>query len=178
MQNAELLDEVLKISADYHTYTETPLGESALKEDLILRPLFNLDQQLDHMSRNFANNYESDADKHYIELEEFLFNQGVIENKFMPKEYVTDKFMKLVSADPELRAYSYLGTGTTSPKMQISSQTSTSTSSGSSSLSAGSIVGIVLGVFGGISLLASIFIYRRRPKTPATEIQSGNADIY
>ena len=56
-----------------------------------MRPLFNLDEQLVRLDRNFANDYISDANHHYILLDHFLFYQGVIENKHEPKEYVTDK---------------------------------------------------------------------------------------
>ena len=110
MQNAEMIDEVIVVSDEYHRWSGTTLSQNAIKEDLILRPLFNLDQQLDHLNRNFANDYTSDADRHYVELEQFLFDQGVITNKFEPKEYVVDTYMKLVSEDWELRAFSYYST--------------------------------------------------------------------
>ena len=151
MQNTKEIDEVLRISAAYHEYSGTPISENALEEDLILRPLFNLDQQLDHMSRNFANEYISEADKHYYALEDFLFEQGVIENKFEPKEYLTDKYMKLVSQDPELRAYSYYGTGVLAGKQSPFTLSS-------NKLETGSIVGIVLGVIGAVTLLISGYL--------------------
>lgn len=110
MQNTALRDEVIDLSDEYHKFTGNTLSNTALKEDLILRPLYNLDEQLVHMNRNFANNYTSDADNHYIALEEFLFQQGVIAKKHLPKEYVTDEYMKMVSDDPELRAFSYYST--------------------------------------------------------------------
>jgi len=137
MQNAENIDEVLKLSDAYHKFTGNTLSENALREDLILRPLFNLDQQLDHLNRNFANEYTSAADEHYIALEDFLFKQGVITNKFLPKEYVTDGYMKLVSEDPELRAFSYHAAD------DLGSSTSSKVG-----VNVGLIVGIVLAVVG------------------------------
>ena len=112
MQNALDVEEVIRLSKEYHVWSETgDLDDLFVKEDLHLRPLFNLDQQLDHMSRNFANDYKSDADLHYIELEDFLLQEGVIETKNEPQEYITDDYMVMISEDPYLRAYSYLGAG-------------------------------------------------------------------
>lgn len=145
MKNKENLDAVLKISAEYHEYSGTPISENALKEDLILRPIYDLDDQLSHLDRNFANEYTSEADRHYLALEEFLFQQNVIENKDEPKEYVTDAYMKMVSADPDLRAYSMLGAST--------AQATPSTSTASCiNLGFGSVVGIIIGVVGILSL--------------------------
>ena len=91
MQNLAVREEVLKLSDEYHKLTGNTFQEFELKEDLILRPLFNLDEQLVRLDRNFANDYISDADHHFILLDYFLFYQGVIENKHEPKEYVTDE---------------------------------------------------------------------------------------
>ena len=73
MQNLAVREEVLKLSDEYHKFTGNTLQEFALKEDLILRPLFNLDEQLVRLDRNFANDYISDADHHYILLDRFYF---------------------------------------------------------------------------------------------------------
>jgi ABC-type nitrate/sulfonate/bicarbonate transport system substrate-binding protein len=158
MQNAELLPDVLEVSAAYHAFSGTPISENALKEDLILRPLFNLDAQLDHLNRNFANDYISEADKHYYALEDFLFEQGVIDNKFEPKEYVTDEYMKMVSADPELRAFSYYGTGVAE----------VSEVSEDDKLGAGPIVGYVVGAVGLLSLMMmTCVLASQKPATSA-----------
>ena len=165
MQNAELIDDVVAMSDSWHDFSGTDLTESALKEDMHLRPLFNLDQQLDHLNRNFANDYTSDADKHYIELEEFLFDHGVIANKHLPKEYVTDKYMKMLSQDPEMRAYSYLGGANF--KSHVTSSTK--------DLSGGDIIGIVLGVVGVVCLFFAFCIGGRKLASSNVEIDTGAA---
>lgn len=179
MQNVEVLDEVLSVSDSWHKESGIDsLTKADLQEDLHLRPLFNLDQQLDHLSRNFANEYTSDADKHYLALEDFLFDQGVIDNKFRPKEYVKDDYMKLVSQDPALRAFSYYGAegsaalGATNFGASAPASASSSTDSG---LSGGAIAGIIVGVFGGICLLVAVFVVKQKRSTPTTAFQEGEA---
>lgn len=154
MQNLAVREEVLKLSDEYHKFTGNTLQELALEEDLILRPLFNLDAQLVHLDRNFANDYTSDADKHYILLEEFLFQQEVIDNKHEPKEYVTDEYMKLVSEDAELRAFSYFSAADFAAK-GISTKVA-SESGPNVSL----IVGIVVAVVGVAAFVIAFFIMK------------------
>jgi len=150
MQNTAMRDEVLRLSDEYHKFTGNTLQEFALEEDLILRPLFNLDQQLVHLDRNFANEYTSDADLHYITLENFLFEQGVIDNKFLPKEYVTDEYMKLVSEDPVLREYSYFNSANYNSKSVESGGGPT----------AGLIIGICVGVVGIVAFLIAFYVMK------------------
>lgn len=164
MQNLAVREEVLKLSDEYHKFTGNTLQELALEEDLILRPLFNLDAQLVHLDRNFANDYTSDADKHYIVLEDFLFEQEVITNKFLPKEYVTDAYMKLVSEDAELRAFSYFSATESNVNKSIIKGSSNAT------------VGIVLGVVGGVALLIAIAIVLKKKKGSSGIEYKGNDD--
>lgn len=52
MQNAESLEQVIVVSDEFHRWSsesKNGISKNAIKEDLILRPLFNLDQQLDHI---------------------------------------------------------------------------------------------------------------------------------
>ena len=148
MQNTANREEVLRISDEYHKFTGNTLKEFALEEDLILRPLFNLDEQLVHLDRNFANDYTSDADLHYLALEDFLFDQGVIDNKFQPKEYVTNEYMLLVSEDPVLRAYSYFSAADFDSK----------SAEAGNGPNAGLIAGIVVGVVGVLALFVAFFV--------------------
>ncbi|CAB9524626.1 Candidate ABC type nitrate sulfonate bicarbonate transport system, periplasmic component [Seminavis robusta] len=161
MQNAELIDEVIIVSDEYHKWSGDGISENAIKEDLILRPLFNLDQQLDHLDRNFANEYISDADRHYIELEEFLFKQGVIQKKFEPREYVVREFMELVSKDPALRAFSYFSAG----DFENNAPKGSSSSSESNKVDGALIAGIVLCVV-GVFFLAFAFVVMKQKQTP------------
>ena len=164
LQNRALEDQVLEISEAFHQFAGIPVSQTALKEDLILRPLFNLDQQLDAMNRNFANNYESELDKHYLELEDFLFAHNVIGTKYLPKEYVTDEYMKMVSDNEELRAYSYLGAGTDSKA--INNGSSSIYGDDDDKMEAALIVGIVLCTIGIISLIVAIVTCLSSNNTP------------
>lgn len=181
MQNAEVLEDVLSVSDSWHKESGTDsLVKADLQEDLHLRPLFNLDQQLDHLSRNFANEYTSDADKHYLALEDFLFDQGVIENKFLPKEYVKDDYMQLVSRDPALRAFSYYGAegigAVGAANFGGSAPVSASSSTDSDEkLSGGAIAGIIVGVFGAICLLVAVFVVKQKRSTPTMVFEEGQA---
>ena len=161
MQNKQVEKQVLEISYDFYLFAgNPPANEISLQEDLLLRPLFNLDQQLDAMNRNFANNYESELDKHYLELEDFLFDHNVIEQKFLPKEYVTDLYMKMVSDDEELRAFSYFGA--------IRSDQSNESGLEDETAETGLIVGIVLCTVGAVSLVVALVICLAKSKKHAT----------
>ena len=160
MQNEGAEDQVLDISRAFHIHAGDPIGETAMNEDLILRPLFNLDEQLDALNRNFANNYESELDKHYLELEEFLFDHNVIEKKYLPKEYITDEFIKMVSDNEELRAFSYLGA--------VGEHSVLFKRNYDEGLEPKRIAGIVLTVIGVASLLISVALCFVRAKEPST----------
>lgn len=178
MQNKENIEEVLKVSEEWHQKSGTDgLTELDLREDLHLRPLFNLDAQLDHLGRNFANDYTSDADKHYLALEDFLFDQGVISNKYQPKEYVVDDYMKLVSQDPKLRAFSYYGAANfaSGSGFDVKSVAYSTTGGG---MSGGAVAGIVIGIFGVVCLLISVFVIKKKRKEPATDIEIAGGQQY
>lgn len=177
MQNAEMIDDVLLVSDSWHKESGTDsLVKADLQSDLHLRPLFNLDQQLDHLSRNFANDYVSDADTHYLALEDFLFDQGVIDNKFLPKEYIKDDYMKLVSQDPELRAFSYYGAVGT---VGLPAPTAVRVNSDEGELSGGAIAGIIVGALGGVALLFAILIVnqKRQVRIYAPEKRSEHHEV-
>jgi hypothetical protein len=99
--------------------------------------VYNLDAQLDLLSRNSINNDASEADSFYSALEAFLLAQGVIESEPGTTNYIMDDFMVLVSEDAELRAFSYRGA------YKVADMPS-----GCSSLSTGMWVGICLSVLG------------------------------
>jgi ABC-type nitrate/sulfonate/bicarbonate transport system substrate-binding protein len=135
MQNEDEVDAVLQVSADFYKYVNVTISEEDMKTDLYLRPLSNLDGQLQLMSRNAVNNNVSIFDTQYSAIEDFLLAQGVIESAPEPTAYITDDYMVLVSEDAELRAFAYLGAYTPS-------------ASGCSSLSTGMWAGLFFGVLG------------------------------
>jgi hypothetical protein len=128
---SEYLDESVNVT----------ISEEDIKADLQLRPVYNLDAQLDLLSRNSINNDASEADIFYSALAAFLLAQGVIESEPGTTNYVTDDFMVLVSEDAELRAFSYRGAYNVQDNVE-------DLPSGCSSFSAGMWVVLFLGVLG------------------------------
>jgi len=110
MQNKENLDAVIELSRDFYEFAGVPqVSNEALESDIMLRPLFNLDQQLGLMNRNLDNRGISKLDEHYSELERFLnaFDANAVDQNPGPREYIDDTYMKLVSEDPVLREMAY-----------------------------------------------------------------------
>jgi NitT/TauT family transport system substrate-binding protein len=109
LQNHENADSAVGLSQAFYAFAGVPpISDAALKTDLRLRTLFNLDQQIGLMDRNSVNGGVSDLDEHYNELEAFLQVYNVTQDSPGARSYILDDYMLLVSANPTLRNYAYM----------------------------------------------------------------------
>ena len=109
MLNKKARDMTMELSKGFYDFVGVSISEDDMLRDLTTRPVFNLDDQLHIMERSSVNNDVSSADKYYSALSSFLLDQGVLESDISPVEYVTDWYMTMVSDEPFLRQYAYLG---------------------------------------------------------------------
>ena len=86
------------------TLPGSSISDEAIRQDITLRPMFSLDEQLDIFSRD--NGKESTVDNWYIGVSDFLVESGVLNQNPPVQSYITDKYLKLVANNETLREYS------------------------------------------------------------------------
>lgn len=99
--------ETEKYLADFYHGRGVQIPESGIPEDLKLRPAFNLEQQLSAMHR--PANGTSQFDGWMQQTAEFEKSVGIIPNIPDVKSYITDKYMRMVQDDPQLRKFAMDG---------------------------------------------------------------------
>ena len=109
MMNWDYREDTLDISKKFYESVNITITREDMERDLLTRPQFNLDSQLSLMSRNFANGNRSFVDGVYEGLENFLVSIGNLEEALPAEEYITDKYLKLISRDEALRSWTYDG---------------------------------------------------------------------
>jgi NitT/TauT family transport system substrate-binding protein len=106
MKNKNERDTVLAVSRSfYDDFLGVSIALEDMQKDLLLRPMFNLDDQLTLLDRHVLNDNKSQADTYYARLAQFMYEQGVIDSAIAPTTYITDYYMKLVSQNQDLRWY-------------------------------------------------------------------------
>lgn len=78
------------------------IPDKYLQQEIDTRPTFTLDEQLKILART---NGPSTADGWYQKLGEYLKSTGTVSDPPDTKTYITDEFMKRVTADPKLKAF-------------------------------------------------------------------------
>ena len=96
----EVLDYMSAFFEDHDIY----IPRKSLELDLRLVGLFGLTQQLELMERR-GEPPLSNYDIWTNEVGEFMLENGVISELTRPTTYIYDTYMKMVSDDPELRAW-------------------------------------------------------------------------
>ncbi|CAB9498494.1 ABC-type nitrate sulfonate bicarbonate transport [Seminavis robusta] len=109
MQNKAVRSEVLTYARAFYDYVGKEPSDQDIERDFLTRPTFNLDHLCSLMSRDFTNGGKSTIDTVYDIIAEFLADQGTIEGVQPTDEYLTDEYLQYISADADLRTYSYLG---------------------------------------------------------------------
>jgi NitT/TauT family transport system substrate-binding protein len=105
MKNPNKREEAVKYLFQYYAESNVVLSDSAVQQEFALRPLFGLDQQLKLMDRSDGS---SEVDGWYNELAQFLDSSGVIQGIPQEDSYITDKFLKMIDEDADLRKFAHL----------------------------------------------------------------------
>ena len=86
------------------TLPGSSISDSAIRQDFALRPMFDLDEQLDLFSR--ASGLTSTVDDWYNGVSDFLVGSGVLTEAPPVEDYITDKYLALVAQNETLKEFS------------------------------------------------------------------------
>ena len=78
------------------------ISDAAIEQEFALRPVFLLDQQLKIMDRSKG---PSDVDHWFTDIGKFMVSVGTLPSAPDVNAFITDDYMKMVAADPKLRAF-------------------------------------------------------------------------
>jgi ABC-type nitrate/sulfonate/bicarbonate transport system substrate-binding protein len=78
------------------------ISDKAIEEEFAERPTYTLDQQLTLMDRSKG---ASEVDQWFGKIGSFMTEAGTFPQAPDPKSYITDAYMKMVAADPTLKAF-------------------------------------------------------------------------
>lgn len=94
--------EAKKMALAFYKQGGLETTPQAMDEEFKLRPTFDLDQQLAMLDDSKG---PSKVDTWFSDIGKFMASVGTLQENPDPKTYVTDKYMKMVAADPKLRAF-------------------------------------------------------------------------
>jgi ABC-type nitrate/sulfonate/bicarbonate transport system substrate-binding protein len=94
--------EAIQMMKKFYEVGGVTISEASMKKEFDTRPVFDLEQHLKIMDRSQG---PSQVDQWMTQISEFLKSVGTIQNVQPASEYVTDKYMKMVAADPKLKAF-------------------------------------------------------------------------
>jgi ABC-type nitrate/sulfonate/bicarbonate transport system substrate-binding protein len=95
-------DQTVQMLNRFYQAGGVTVSEAALRAEIARRPLFDLEQQLQLLSRA---NGPSQADRWYEGLSAFLAQVGTVPNPPAPSAYITDDVLRRIAANPQLRAF-------------------------------------------------------------------------
>jgi NitT/TauT family transport system substrate-binding protein len=78
------------------------ISDKAMDEEFAQRPVFLLDQQLKIMDRSKG---PSEVDRWISDIGKFMVDVGTFPRAPDVNKFVSDEFMKMVAADPKLKAF-------------------------------------------------------------------------
>jgi NitT/TauT family transport system substrate-binding protein len=93
--------ETIAYMKTFYAQGGTTLTDESIKVDYEKRPIFTLKEQIDLFDRSKG---ESTADRWHTDLARYLLSTGTISKVPDAKSYMTDKFLKMIVADPKLSA--------------------------------------------------------------------------
>ena len=94
--------EAIAMMKAFYDQGGVSISTASMNKEFDTRPTFDLAQQLQHMDRSKG---KSDVDRWFDQIAEFMRGTGAIQSVPPATDYVTDAYMKLVQADPKLRAF-------------------------------------------------------------------------
>ena len=94
--------EAIAMMKKFYEVGGVTISEASMKKEIATRPLYDLQEHLKIMDRSKG---PSQVDQWITQIEEFLKSVGTIQSVQDPSSFVTDKYMKMVAADPRLKAF-------------------------------------------------------------------------
>jgi ABC-type nitrate/sulfonate/bicarbonate transport system substrate-binding protein len=94
--------EAIALMKKFYDQGGVSISEASMKREFDTRPTFDLQQQIASMDRSRGN---SDMDAWFGQIAIFMRGTGAIQTVPQPTEFITDAYMKRVSADPKLREF-------------------------------------------------------------------------
>ncbi|MGN6388630.1 MAG: ABC transporter substrate-binding protein [Burkholderiaceae bacterium] len=94
--------EAIAMMKTFYSQGGVSISEAAMKQEFDTRPTFDLAEQLRVMQRSGGS---SEVDKWYTQIANFMKDSGSIKTVPKPTEYLTDRFLKMVDADPKLKEF-------------------------------------------------------------------------
>ncbi|TPW26256.1 ABC transporter substrate-binding protein [Pararhizobium mangrovi] len=94
--------EAKKMALAFYKQGGLETTPEAMDKEFRLRPTFDLDQQLAMLD---ASKGPSKVDRWFSDIGKFMASVGTLQENPDPKSYVTDRYMKMVAADPKLRSF-------------------------------------------------------------------------
>jgi NitT/TauT family transport system substrate-binding protein len=94
--------EAREMTKKFYAQGGVEISDNAIEQEFALRPVFSLDEQLKIMDRGKG---ASDVDKWLGEIAKFMVDVGTLPQAPDVKAFVTDEYMKMVAADPKLKAF-------------------------------------------------------------------------
>jgi len=94
--------EAIAMMKKFYEVGGVTISEASMKKEFDTRPVFDLEQHLKIMDRSKG---ASQVDQWMTQIQEFLKSVGTIQSVQPASEYVTDRYMKMVAADPKLKAF-------------------------------------------------------------------------
>lgn len=94
--------EAIQMMKKFYEVGGVTISEASMKKEFDTRPVYDLEEHLKIMDRSHG---PSQVDQWMTQIQEFLKSVGTIQQVQPASEYVTDKFMKMVAADPKLKAF-------------------------------------------------------------------------
>jgi len=96
------LDEARAMMKKFYAQGGVDISDNATKKEFSERPIFLLDAQLKIMDRSKG---ESEVDQWLGNISKFMVDVGTLPRAPDSKSFVTDEYMKMVAADPKLKAF-------------------------------------------------------------------------
>ncbi|HZP77746.1 MAG TPA: ABC transporter substrate-binding protein [Pseudolabrys sp.] len=94
--------EAKAMTKKFYAQGGVDISDSAIDKEFAQRPVFLLDQQLKIMDRSKG---ASDVDKWLGDIGKFMVEVGTFPKAPDVKAYITDDYLKMVAADPKLKAF-------------------------------------------------------------------------
>ena len=94
--------EAKKMALAFYKQGGLEATPEAMDQEFKLRPVFSLDQQLKLLDDSKG---PSKVDTWFSDIGKFMASVGTLSSNPDPKNFVTDKYMKIVAADAKLRAF-------------------------------------------------------------------------
>src|SRR5215211_2103888 len=94
--------EAREMTKKFYAQGGVEISDRAIEQEFALRPVFLLDEQLKIMNRSGG---ASEVDKWFGEIGKFMVEVGTLPQAPDVKAFITDEYLKMVAADPKLRAF-------------------------------------------------------------------------